>query len=218
MDDETWTYPGGAKPDGLPPMPPVSQKTMLLAGLVADVYGLDEAAAQPGVRAVSCLWLIHGRGGRRTNMADFGSRAVAAWAERQRQGDGGGGGPAAGRGLVAVALDQRNHGSRLVDAARNQSWRAGNPSHGVDMFASIVGMVGDVRALMGVVGAYLFPGARGPVVDDHLVLGHSLGGHCAWQLAVLEERARAVVVTVGCADYMCKSPHPHLLIVSHRWH
>ena len=37
-------------------------------------------------------------------------------------------------GLIAVAFDQRNHGSREVDAHANGSWRDGNKTHAQDMF------------------------------------------------------------------------------------
>ncbi len=41
-------------------------------------------------------------------------------------------------GLIAVAFDQRNHGSREVDTVANQSWRDGNVRHAQDMFRSVL--------------------------------------------------------------------------------
>ena len=39
------------------------------------------------------------------------------------------------QGLIAVAFDQRNHGSREVDKLSNEAWRSGNPKHAQDMFS-----------------------------------------------------------------------------------
>lgn len=37
-------------------------------------------------------------------------------------------------GVLGAAFDARNHGDRMVDDARNGSWREGNGSHAGDMF------------------------------------------------------------------------------------
>lgn len=42
-------------------------------------------------------------------------------------------------------------------------------------------------------------------IDQHLVLGVSLGGHSAWQTMFREERVEAGVVIIGCPDYMGES-------------
>ena len=39
-------------------------------------------------------------------------------------------------GIIAVAFDQRNHGSREVNLLANQDWRSGNENHAQDMFAN----------------------------------------------------------------------------------
>lgn len=39
------------------------------------------------------------------------------------------------RGLIAVAFDARNHGTRLIDALSNETWRTGNEKHAQDMFS-----------------------------------------------------------------------------------
>lgn len=52
------------------------------------------------------------------------------------------------RGLIALAYDQRNHGTRRVDDKANKSWRDGNAMHAVDMFGGVQGMVGDQRGLL----------------------------------------------------------------------
>jgi hypothetical protein len=39
------------------------------------------------------------------------------------------------KGLIAVSFDQRNHGTRQVDALANEAWRQGNDRHAQDMFS-----------------------------------------------------------------------------------
>ena len=38
---------------------PVSKKTIIVAGIITTVYGLEEL--QPNVTKTACLWLLHGR-------------------------------------------------------------------------------------------------------------------------------------------------------------
>ena len=37
-------------------------------------------------------------------------------------------------GLIAIAFDQRNHGTREVNVLANEAWRGGNATHAQDMF------------------------------------------------------------------------------------
>ncbi|KAL2129605.1 hypothetical protein VTI74DRAFT_7539 [Chaetomium olivicolor] len=182
----------------LPPPPTISLCTRQMAGLFVDVYGLDELS--PAVTNVSCLWLHHPRLRDRGHMAGIAARCVDAWkAQEGRQGSGEEG--KGKRGLIALAYDQRNHGSRLVDEKANGAWREGNALHAVDMFGVIEGMVGDQKVLLDLVEGYLFPeGTR--KIDQHLALGISLGGHSVWQLMFAEPRVTAGVVVIGCPDYM----------------
>ncbi len=53
-------------------------------------------------------------------------------------------------------------------------------------------------------GSYIFHSPDGPSIDQHLVLGVSLGGHAAWQVLFNEPRVTAAVVIIGCPDYLCK--------------
>jgi pimeloyl-ACP methyl ester carboxylesterase len=53
-------------------------------------------------------------------------------------------------------------------------------------------------------GSYIFHGPEAPSIDQHLVLGVSLGGHAAWQVLFNEPRVTAAVVIIGCPDYMRK--------------
>ena len=188
---------------GSGPAPAVSCTTLVAAGLQVDVYGLSELPA--GATAVSCLWLFHGRLNRKEHMAETAHRVLAAYNARRQQ--------PPGRGLIATAFDQRNHGTRVADPRASQSWKKGNPTHAQDMFGMVSGMVVDTVLLMDSLEGYLFgagggPGARADGgarrIDQHLVLGISLGGHSAWQLLFSEPRVTAGVIVIGCPDYMRK--------------
>ena len=75
-----------------------------------------------------------------------------------------------------VVVDQRNHGSRLVDPVANADWRSGNEQHAQDMFSSYHGTQLDTSQLITYLPAYLFPRDEHLIID-HMVLGISLGGH-----------------------------------------
>ncbi|EQB54216.1 hypothetical protein CGLO_05978 [Colletotrichum gloeosporioides Cg-14] len=168
-----------------------------MSGLLVDVYGLAELTSlRPA--AVSVLWLYHGRGRAKEDMGAFASRIISEHTSSS---------PAeTKRGLIAVAFDQRNHGSRLVSDKANESWRGGNERHAVDMYAMVAGMVSDTSGLMDVVEGYLKSelgsGAGEWRVDQHVALGVSLGGHSTWQALFGEERMVGGVVIIGCPDYM----------------
>jgi hypothetical protein len=179
----------------LPAPPAVSVKTIHMTGLLVDVYGLEELSA--AVTRVSCLWLHHPRTRSKVDMADIAKRCVGAWNARiDRDPE---------RGLIALAFDQRNHGSRLVHLPANDSWRAGNPTHAQDMFGIVAGTVIDQIALLDAVQGYLFCNGDRPnpvVLDQSLALGVSLGGHSVWQSMFADPRITAGVVVVGCPDFI----------------
>lgn len=176
----------------LPPAPTVSVRTVHMAGMLVDIYGLDELS--PSAKRVTCLWIHHQRTRRRETMASIAARCVAAWNAKSCSQD---------RGLIAAAFDHRNHGGRMVYERANADWAEGNPTHAQDMFALLVGAVADQVVLLDVVEGYLFPDGN-QVVDRHLALGVSLGGHSVWQAMFAEPRICASVVVIGCPDLMCK--------------
>lgn len=116
--------------DTFPLLPsPVSKKTFCIAGIITTVYGLEELDAR--VPAVACLWLLHPRQQTQECMAPMANSTINAWKEenqRLRKGK--------ALGLICVSFDQRNHGSREVDALSNETWRSGNATHAQDMFSS----------------------------------------------------------------------------------
>ncbi|KAF6839436.1 hypothetical protein CPLU01_01856 [Colletotrichum plurivorum] len=183
------------------PPPAVSKTTILMSGLLCDVYGLAElsSAQQRPPSAVSCLWLYHGRLRAKEDMGDFAARAVSRWNSSEQR-------TKAGRGLIAVAFDQRNHGSRLLSATANESWKGGNRAHALDMYGMVAGMVSDTKGLMDAVEGYVKMEMEGDKhgwkIDQHLALGVSLGGHSVWQAMFGDARMEAGVVIIGCPDYM----------------
>ncbi|KAK7425201.1 hypothetical protein QQX98_000116 [Neonectria punicea] len=177
---------------GLPPPPAVSKTTLPMAGLLVDVYGLDElpsgSTPSPAPAPVTCLWLLHPRTRTRARMRDIAGRALAAWHARAASNT---------RGLVALAFDMPNHGSRLVSEQANLAWDDGNAAHALDMLGMVKGGCADMSGLMDLVAGYL-----GRPVDAHVCLGWSLGGHSAWEAWLGEERIDAAVAVIGCPDFM----------------
>jgi len=103
---------------------PLSVKTFHIAGILTDVYGLDELPTD--CKSISCLWLLHPRNGKKEGMADLASTCIIDWQKRR---------PSDSKiGLIGVAFDQRNHGTRNVNQLANESWRDGNESHAQDMY------------------------------------------------------------------------------------
>ena len=159
-----------------------------MAGLLVDVYGLEELPANV---PVSCLWLLHPRTRTRARMHDIAKRTISAYVSHV--------GESPERGLIALTFDMPNHGTRLVSEEANHAWDKGNATHAIDMFGMVKGGVSDTRNLMDLVSGYL-----GREVDAHVCLGWSLGGHSAWQAFFGEKRIDAAVVIIGCPDFQGK--------------
>ncbi|TVY68807.1 hypothetical protein LSUE1_G008659 [Lachnellula suecica] len=178
--------------DSHPSHPHVSMKTFYIAGIITDVYGLDEIS--PSCKSISCLWLLHPRLQVKQTMGSVAATCISDWNQR----------PAGDRkvGLIAVAFDQRNHGSREVNALGNEAWRGGNETHAQDMFSIFNGTALDTSLLIDHLGSYIFNGPNEPSIEQHLVMGISLGGHSAWQVLFNDPRVTAGVVIIGCPDYM----------------
>ena len=73
------------------------------------------------------------------------------------------------------------------------------------MFSIFHGTALDTSLLIDHLGSYIFHGPDSPGIDQHLVLGTSLGGHAAWQVFFNERRVTAAIIIIGCPDYMRKS-------------
>jgi pimeloyl-ACP methyl ester carboxylesterase len=62
----------------------------------------------------------------------------------------------------------------------------------------------DTSLLIDHLGSYIFNEPNAPLIEQHLVMGISLGGHAAWQVLLNDPRVTAGVVIIGCPDYMSK--------------
>ena len=123
---------------------PVSWKRYNVSGMLVTVYGLQELPAEPG--EVACFYLLHGRGDTQDSMAFVAAAFLDAWSRKRKHGQ---------RHLICVCLDQRNHGSRMVHYNSNESWKAGNATHGPDMFNTYSGSAQDVSTLITHLPSYL---------------------------------------------------------------
>ena len=165
---------------------PVSWRRINVTGLLVTIYGIDELPKQSG--DIVCLWLLHGRGDTQDSMARCAAAFIHAWSNRREPGQ---------KRLVCICIDQRNHGSRLVNMHANVSWKQGNSTHGPDMFNTYSSTALDVQQLITHIPSYL------PFkISQHICGGVSLGGHATWQLLVNEPRIAAGIVVIGCPDYV----------------
>lgn len=124
-------------------------------------------------------------------MAPLAAQSIHNWNSRR--------GNSAGKGLIAISFDQRNHGSRLVDKMANEAWRQGNERHAQDMFSCYQGTSQDCSLLLTHISSYLPQSLPQP--SSHVVLGISLGGHAAWHSLLHDPRLTAGVVIIGCPDF-----------------
>lgn len=175
-------------------MPSVSSRTFHIAGIPVTVYGIDELP-QP-CDAVACLWLLHPRLEAKESMRPVGTDVIWDWNSRRPS--------SSKKGLIAVAFDQRNHGAREVEKLANEPWRSPtpNPRHAQDMFSIFHGTAVDTSLLMDHLASYVFNECNSPPIDQHFVMGISLGGHAAWQVIFHEPRVSAAVIIIGCPDYI----------------
>lgn len=70
------------------------------------------------------------------------------------------------------------------------------------MFSCYSGTAADTSHLINHLESYVFNSPAGPHIDQHLVLGISLGGHAAWHCILTDPRITAAVIGVGCPDYL----------------
>ena len=109
----------------------LSRKTVPIAGILCTVFGLDELPKE--ISDVACLWLLHPRLETHECMAGVATAVVDDWNRRLKSRVI----PSStkAKGLIAVSFDQRNHGTRRIDALANEAWRQGNDRHAQDMFS-----------------------------------------------------------------------------------
>ncbi|KAF2223946.1 hypothetical protein BDZ85DRAFT_295099 [Elsinoe ampelina] len=170
---------------------PVPSTTFHVAGILTTVYGLDLLPPPSQVSSVAILWLLHPRLQAQECMAPVAAAAIREWYSK---------GGDRKTGLIAVAFDQRNHGTRSADKLANEAWRQGNKRHALDMFSIYHGTARDVSILLDYIPAYIFPHVE-RTITQNLVLGISLGGHAAWHCLLQEPRITTAIAVIGCPDY-----------------
>ncbi|KAF2133748.1 alpha/beta-hydrolase [Dothidotthia symphoricarpi CBS 119687] len=175
-----------------PSSPAVSSQTHTIAGILVTVHGLSEVPSSAS--QIACLWLLHPRLQTRETMAPIASQIISTWNTSNKP-------TSTHKGLIAIAFDQRNHGSRQVDALHNQAWREGNPRHAQDMFSCYHGTATDTSHLLDYIESYILTTPTSPRITQHLALGISLGGHAVWHCLLADPRITAGVVGIGCPDY-----------------
>ncbi|KXS17749.1 alpha/beta-hydrolase [Gonapodya prolifera JEL478] len=152
-----------------------------VGGLAVTVYGLPEVRKQPPRHLVAVI-VLHGRLQNRDAVRFLCQKLVAPNSKEIA--------------FLAVAFDQRNHGTRLLDNVKNGDWRAGNDSHAIDMFSIQYGTTCDASFLIDTLPAFL-----GLDIASWGIMGVSLGGHASFLSIVKDSRISAAVPIVGCADY-----------------
>ena len=172
--------------------PAVSTKKCTIAGIITNIFGLEELPAE--CTEVACLWLLHPRLQTQECMKPIGALCIADWNQRRAK-------STSTKGLIAISFDQRNHGSREVDSKANQAWRNGNATHAQDMFSIYRGTALDTSLLLDHIASYAFPD-RPIRISQNIVLGISLGGHAAWHVLLHDQRFDSGVVVIGCPDYL----------------
>lgn len=183
----------GSTANSIPHPEPISASTHHIAGILVTVFGLNELPA--GTTDVAVLWLLHPRLQTHACMAPFAAHLITEWNQHRQQTK-----SKSQKGLIAVAFDQRNHGTREVSAIANEAWRSGNEQHAQDMFSCFAGTAVDTSLLLDYLPGYIFPDSTRRIVQN-LVLGISLGGHAAWHCVMQDPRISAAIVTIGCPDY-----------------
>ncbi|GAA5866024.1 hypothetical protein JCM1840_003380 [Sporobolomyces johnsonii] len=172
--------------------PLLNSTTHTLGGLSLSLYGLDSLSPPSVAKPIAVLFLLHGR------LGSAAHKSITRFASTLLAPPHGVDASARDKDLLVVAFDQRNHGGREVERAKNLGWSEGgkkrtkerdelgmkddeldNPSHAVDMMSIQTGTSRDVSFLIDFLPSSLFPNDERRIVDWYCA-GISLGGHATW--------------------------------------
>ncbi|KAJ8520000.1 hypothetical protein ONZ45_g3144 [Pleurotus djamor] len=151
------------------------KRTLLVSGLQVNVYCHPSALSKK--LPVSALFFLHGRTNSMQKTEPIIKSLVMQAHSASTQKD-----------LYVIALDHRNHGTRLVNNQANLDWKE-------------VAAVRDVSHLIDVLPAHLFPNDDREIVEWGIA-GISLGGHSSWLALAHEPRITYGIPILGCADYI----------------
>ncbi len=139
--------------------------TACVAGMELHLFGVDDNASAP------LVFVTHGRGGNVTDIFEPCRDLAAA-------------------GLIAIGIEQRNHGRRLVDARCNSD----NPAD--LLYSLILGTARDMSLLID-----CLPARLGIAADRVGVTGVSLGGHVTQLVMALDPRVTVGASLIGSGDF-----------------
>jgi len=149
-------------------MQPIDYVPACLGGIEVAIFGADANVGAPVV------FFAHGRGGAMVH--SFGNcRELAAM------------------GMIAIAIEQRNHGRRTVDVRCNQGW---NEHHAADMYSACVGTAMDVSLIID-----MLPARLGIATDRVGMSGVSMGGHATLLAMTMDSRIQVGAPIIGGGDY-----------------
>ncbi len=100
---------------------------------------------------------------------------------------------AAERGMIAIGVEQRNHGRRIIDVRRNL--RQNHPGFYTDLFGICLGSARDIQSIIDLLDSAL--GIRPTRIG---MSGTSLGGYTTLMAMALEPRIEVGAPVVGMAD------------------
>jgi len=172
----------------LPPSTPRSSKTeLVISGIKIYIYGLDELKRVSGVE-IAVLYLAHMR--TRTYLV---TEAIAHEVLHRYRTDG----RHKSVQLIAITMDMRNHGFREISPEANLTWKDGNEDHALDLLSIISGSAQDFKLILDYLPAYLPQFTH----FHNVLLGISLGGHTAYQIASLAKgQLEGYAIVVGCPN------------------
>lgn len=173
-----------------------------IGGIALNIYNLDHISTS--TNEVAVLFFLHGRFGSSQDKSTLNAiTTVISHANAHQE--------AGKKDLVVVTLDQRNHGSRLVNMERNRAWKDNfpgfdflsakraeeldNPSHASDMYAIQTGTARDISSLIDFLAGTLFPAGE-RTISAYYLAGVSLGGHATWLGLAHGELARVSAQSV----------------------
>jgi dienelactone hydrolase len=146
-----------------------SPTNLVLAGIELHLFGLEHGLDAPVV------FLTHGRGGKVEHVFDNAAELAAD-------------------GMIAIGIEQRNHGKRMVDEAQNSAY---GPTFATDFYGMLLGTAADISLAIDLLPARL--GLRLPRIG---VTGASMGGHVTLLAMARDPRITAGAALIGSGDFL----------------
>ncbi|KAK4700254.1 hypothetical protein P7C70_g6000, partial [Phenoliferia sp. Uapishka_3] len=178
--------------------------TFVIGGLPVSVFGLDPTRTH-SPHGLAVIFLLHGRfGSAADRRISFFANSLISHSQSQS---------GAGKDLLVVTFDQRNHGERVVEAQRNNGWkekgtkdRIENESHAVDMYSIQTGTARDVSFLIDFLALTIFKYDE-RTITDYFVTGISLGGHSTWLALAHDPRITLGIPIIGSPSILTLLSH-----------